>query len=121
MKRATIQNSQKPGLIIQAARCDNFISQFKGLMFRPSIGEFDGLLFWEPNESRINTAIHMLFMHFDIAVVWANRQGIVVDVQYAKAWHLAYVPRIPACITLELHANRVVDFKIGDQLIIENT
>ena len=120
MKRVSIRNQQNPGIEIQAERCETFVSQFKGLMLRPSIGEYEGLLFYEAGESRINTAIHMLFMRFDITVIWADKQKRVVDVKLAKAWRLAYAPQSPACYTLELHANRIADFKIGDQLVIEN-
>lgn len=35
----------------------------------------------------------MLFMRFDLGVVWVNGRGEVVDKIYAKKWRLQYTPR----------------------------
>lgn len=85
-------------------------------MFQKHLGEREGLLLVESKESRINTAIHMLFMRFDIAVVWINSQYRVVDVQQAKRWRLSYLPKMPACFTLETRPEYASEFQIGDQL-----
>ena len=58
----------------------------------------------------------MLFMNFDICAVWINQQNRVVDVKLAKKWHLAYFPRAAASQVLELHAVRMNDFSVNDQL-----
>ena len=96
--------------------CSSFLCRFKGLMFHPGLGEFEGLLLVEDSESRANSAIHMFFMRFDIAVVWINSQFQVVDVQVARKWHPFYVPAVKSRFTLETHPDRALDFRIGDIL-----
>ncbi len=85
-------------------------------MFYPSISLGDGRLFIEKDESKINASIHMLFMNFDITVVWLDGQRQVVDVILARKWRPYYVPSRPAQYTLELHASRLDEFRIGDKL-----
>lgn len=70
-------------------------------------------------EDRINAAIHMFFMNFDLTVVWLDRNLRVVDVQYARRWRPAYTPAKPARYVLELHPDRLNDFQTGDQLVFE--
>jgi len=79
-------------------------------MFAPSINPNEGLLFRENGESRIDSSIHMLFMNFDIAVIWMDRDFQVVDAKLAKRWRLAYVPAA-AQFTLETHPDQLKTFK----------
>ena len=85
-------------------------------MFHPGLAEFEGILLVEGNESRINSAIHMFFMRFDIAVIWINSQFQVVDVKIARKGHPFYLPAAPSRYTLEAHPDRFFDFRIGDIL-----
>ncbi len=101
---------------LQAGICESFLQKLRGLMFYPSIGLRDSRLFIEKEESKLNTSIHMLFMNFDIAVVWLDRRLEVVDVILARKWRPYYVPSRPAQYTLELHASRLNDFHIGDKI-----
>ena len=96
--------------------CDSFLCRLRGLMFRSSLVPGKGLLLVEPRDTRIETAIHMLFVFMDLAVVWINSEMIVVDVILARAWHLAYAPHRPARYTLEIHPDRLNEFKIGDRV-----
>ncbi len=68
---------------------------------------------------RLDASIHMLFMSFDIAVVWTDAQFKVVDVQLAKRWRPAYFPAAAAKYILELHPDRFNDFHLNDQLVLE--
>lgn len=104
---------------IEAQYCDTFWSRFQGLMLRPSIDPFQGLLLVQASESRINSSIHMLMMKFDITAVWINESNKVVDVQLALKWHPYYAPASAAKFILELHKDRIKDFNIGDQLNYE--
>lgn len=104
---------------LQVDYCDTFLSRLKGLMFRPSIGEFEGILMVQPRADRLDAAIHMFFMSFDITVVWADSEMRVVDVQYARRWQPAYMPAKAARYILEAHAGRLKDYTIGDKLVIE--
>ena len=85
-------------------------------MFHPGLGDFEGILLVEYTESRINSAIHMFFMRFDIAVIWINSQFQVVDVKIARKWHPFYLPSAASRFTLETHPDRFIDFRIGDNL-----
>ncbi len=85
-------------------------------MLHPGLGEFEGLLLVENRESRLNSAIHMFFMRFDIAVIWINAQLQVVDVKIARKGHPFYLPAAPSKYTLETHPDRFLDFRTGDFL-----
>ena len=102
--------------VIVAKYCDNFSSQFMGLMFKNAIHDFEGLLLVQARDSRINSAIHMLFMKFDIAVIWINSEYTVVDKTLAKPWKLAIFPTYPARFTLECHPDRLREFHVGEKL-----
>lgn len=88
-------------------------------MFQHSIQPAEALLFINNNESRMDAAIHMLFMNFDIAVFWLDGQNRIVDKKIAKKWQLMYYPQRPAKMILETHPEQYPKFDIGDQLIIE--
>lgn len=116
MKTVKIINLNHPSLMINAQVCDTFKQKLFGLMFKRKIDPKFGLLFKETSETRLNTAIHMFFMNFDITVLWLNNEIVVVDKALAKKWHPFYMPKTPAKYTLELHVDRFNDFNIGDQL-----
>lgn len=73
----------------------------------------------QPRADRLDAAIHMFFMNFDIAVIWADEHLLVVDVQLARRWRPAYAPAKAAKYVLETHPDRLKDYTIGDQLVIE--
>jgi uncharacterized membrane protein (UPF0127 family) len=117
MKQIRIRNTTNSGLRdMKVSFCASFLSRFKGLMFHPGLGNYEGILLVEDSESRLNSAIHMFFMRFDIAVIWINSKFQVVDVQIARKWHPFYVPAAASKFTLETHPDRVSDFRIGDIL-----
>ncbi len=68
---------------------------------------------------RIDLSIHMLFMAFDLAVIWLNDQHQVVDKKYCHRWKPAYFPAAPARFVLETHIDRLNDFQIGDEITIQ--
>lgn len=105
---------------IRAGYCSGFWDRFKGLMFRPGIAENEGLLLDEAADSRINTAIHMFFMKFDIAAIWINSKYCIVDVCLAKKWQPFYAPRQPARFVLETHVGQLDHFKPGDIVTFKN-
>lgn len=120
MKTIQIINNNHPEIKIAANWCDSFLSKFKGLMFVPTLEKNTGIILVENNESMLNTAIHMLFMNFDITTVWINSFLQVVDICLAKKGHLSYFPKKPAQYVLEIHADHLHDFQIGDQLSFVN-
>lgn len=100
--------------------CDTFFSKFKGLMFTKEVNVTGGILIDEKVESKLNTAIHMLFMNYDIAAIWLNKSYKVVDLTLAKKWHMVYSPSFKAKFVLEIHSSRLNQFHRGDQLTVEN-
>lgn len=104
---------QNPLQIVMAA---TFWQRFAGLMGRKNIEPTYGLLFINNSSSRIDAAIHMLFMNFDIAVIWLDDELTVVDKALAKKWHLNYAPGLPARYIVETHIDRIEDFEIGDRI-----
>jgi uncharacterized membrane protein (UPF0127 family) len=58
----------------------------------------------------------MLFVWFDLAVIWINSDMLVVDKVLARRWHPAYVPKQPAKYILEIHPDRLDDFEIGHKV-----
>ena len=116
-RTVTIQNYTNPlDAPIRAQNCADFWSKFRGLMLQSSIPLDGGALLAEDKSSRMNASIHMLFMRFDIAAIWIDSDMMVVDVQIARRWRLAYMPAKPARYILETHVNQAKHFKIGDQV-----
>ncbi len=103
---------------IQARYCASFLGRLRGLMFEKKIEPREALLMVQPRADRLDAAIHMFFMNFDIAVIWADEQLRVVDVKLARRWRPAYAPAQAAKYVLETHPDRLNDFEIGDQLVI---
>lgn len=113
-----IRNSNQPDLTPARVKyCDSFMCRLRGLMFRERLEPDDGLLLVQGGrDSRIDASIHMLFVPFDLNVVWINTDMTVVDKIIAKAWRPAYVPAKPACYILEIHPDRWDDYQIGDKV-----
>ncbi len=105
---------------VRVSICEDFFPRLKGLMFQRSIKRDEGLLFINQSENRVDAAIHMFFMNFDIAVFWLNANNIVVDKSIAKKWHPFYIPRYNAKIIFETHKENIDLLAIGDVVIIEN-
>lgn len=89
-------------------------------MLRSMLDSCQGILLVENKDSRMDTAIHMLFMQFDIAAVWINSSLEVVDVRLARKWQPMLIPASPARFVLEAHPSLVSRFKIGDRIEMTN-
>jgi len=94
--------------------CDTFLTQLRGLTFRPRLGLDEGLLLVGTRDSRLDSSIHMLFVTFDLTVIWINSEMKVVDKIIAKSWRPAYFSKQPARYVLEIHPERWGDYEIGD-------
>jgi uncharacterized membrane protein (UPF0127 family) len=120
MQHILISNLTKPNNTpVRAGYCSSFLCRLRGLMFRPSLAEREGLLLVQPRADRMDAAIHMFFMRFDITAVWIDANHQVVDVKLARRWRPAYIPAKAARYVLETHPQRFNDFQIGDQLTVE--
>jgi uncharacterized membrane protein (UPF0127 family) len=113
----TLRNLSNPAIApIQAQWCESFISKLRGYTFRNSMTHAEGKLLVEHRDSRVDTSIHMMFVWMDLAVIWINAENKVVDSVLAKAWRPFYAAAEPARYILEIHPERLGDFKIGDQV-----
>ena len=114
-KIITVKNHNRT--IIEPLRiqyCDTFFTQLRGLTFRSHVSPSEGLLLVGKRDSRIDSSIHMLFVPFDLAVIWINSALQVVDKVLAKSWRPAYFSKQPARYVLEIHPDRWGDFEVGD-------
>lgn len=119
MRLALIQNLTRPlEEPLHVRLCSSYWERLRGLMFQPRLAPFEGILLAEPREGRLEAAIHMLFMRFDIAVIWINRTRRVVDVRHAHPWALIYVPQQPASYILETHPSHLSHFRVNDDVEI---
>jgi uncharacterized membrane protein (UPF0127 family) len=117
MRTIQLENKNQPlSSPLRAIYCDSFLCRLRGLMFRSSLASDQGLLLVESRDSRLDTAIHMLFVFMDLAVIWINSDKVVVDNVLAHAWRPAYAPRQPARYILEIHPRRLAEFKVGDRI-----
>jgi len=104
-------------MVVQS--CATFLCRLRGLMFRRSLPPNWGLLFVLSKESRLDAAIHMLWMAIDIAVIWIDASGVVVDARPAYRWRSILVPSAPAKYILETSIEQLHRFNPGDELLIE--
>ncbi len=116
LKTIKVRKTSKPHSILNVKYCDTFLSKLAGLMFSKEMKPDHGLMIVEQIESRMNTSIHMLFMNYDITVLWLDKEMVVVDKTLAKKWFPVYIPKKPAKCVLELHSSRYSEFQIGDKL-----
>lgn len=85
-------------------------------MFRGSLPTEEGLVLVYKADSRMDASIHMMFVKFDLAVIWINLAGEVVDKVLAHRWKAAYFPKKPACYVLEIVPERLGEFQTGDRV-----
>ena len=85
-------------------------------MFFKGIDSDKGLFFLNPTEDRINSAIHMFFMNFDLTIIWVDSAGKVVDKIIAKRWKTIAAPSKGAKFILETHTSRFSEYDAGDLL-----
>ncbi len=122
MRQVIVHNLSSPQVQpIRARYCVSFFCRMRGLTFRRYLSPEEGLLLVQGRDSRLEAAIHMLGVFMDLAVVWINSIGVVVDVRLAHRWRLIYVPQSPASYVLELSPTRLQEFKIGHEIYLEET
>jgi len=116
LKTIKVRKTSRPHSILNVKYCDTFLSKLTGLMFSKEMKPDHGLMIAEQIESRMNTSIHMLFMNYNITVLWLDREMVVVDKTLAKMWVPVYIPTKPAKLVLELHSSKFSEYQIGDKL-----
>ncbi|MCS7179092.1 MAG: DUF192 domain-containing protein [Anaerolineae bacterium] len=109
--------TRRKTLPVRARWCASFWCRLRGLTFRRHLPSNEALLLVGRQESRIGTAIHMLFVFFPIAVIWLDRTGKVVDTALARPFRLWYAPRLPARDVLEGPPGLLEEVSVGDLLV----
>ncbi|KAF0107442.1 MAG: hypothetical protein FD146_1920 [Anaerolineaceae bacterium] len=104
---------------IRALYCNSFLCRLRGLMFRSRLAPDEGLLLVQPRENRLDASIHMFFVFTNLAVIWLNTDGEVVDTVLARAWRPAYFPGTAARYILEIPPDRLGEFNVGDKIKFE--
>ena len=120
MKIVKIRNSKMPFSVVNVKVCDTFFSRFLGLMFSRKLEQDEGIILVEKKESRINATIHMMFMNYDITVLWLDEDMVIVDKVLAKKWAPMVIPKKPAQFIMELHHTKFGEYSIGDRLMEMN-
>jgi uncharacterized membrane protein (UPF0127 family) len=100
--------------------CDNFMTQLRGFTFHPRLMLDEGLVLVGTRDSRLESSIHMLFVAFDLFVIWINSDMQVVDKIIAKSWRPAYFSKQPAKYVLEIHPDHWEEFQVGDTVQFKN-
>lgn len=112
-----MRNETSDQLLLPRVRyCSDFLCRLRGLTFRRSLSDDEGLLLVGRRESRSGVAIHMAFVFFPIAVIWLDAARRVVDAQLARPFRPLYVPHKPAKDVLEGPPELLEKVRVGDQL-----
>jgi uncharacterized membrane protein (UPF0127 family) len=120
MRIVQIHNRTRPlQTELLAKYCDTFVCRLRGLTFRRGLPNGEGLLLVMGRSSRLDSAIHMLGVGFDIGVVWLDDLLRVVDGKLARSWRPLYVPKRPARYVLEIVPGRLAEFLPGDEVTLE--
>ena len=112
-----LRNAETDEVVLERAKwCKSFWCHFRGLQLVFRLPSNQGLLFVTGSESRSQTAIHMFFMLFSIAVVWLDSSGKVVDKKLAKPWRPYYSSSEPAQYYIEANVDLLDRVNLGDVL-----
>jgi uncharacterized membrane protein (UPF0127 family) len=87
-------------------------------MFSKELKLDQGIILVEDDETRMNTSIHMMFMSYDLTVLWLDKELVIVDKILARKWVPFYIPKKPVQYVVELHRSKFSEYSIGDKLII---
>jgi uncharacterized membrane protein (UPF0127 family) len=114
-KSSTKYTNVKVGNIkIRAEIANDVFKRTKGLMFRKSLPEKDGMLFVFDEENY--HSFWMMNMSFPIDIIWINKEKKVVDIvknaQPCKLICSSYTPKEKAMYVLEVNANFTEKYSI---------
>lgn len=116
-----VKNTQTGKIVLARAKwCASAFCRFRGLQLRGTNARDAGLIFVNSSESRSESAIHMFFVFMNIAVVWLDSAGKIVDKTLAKPWRPYYAPQSKARYFIEAHPDILAMVEIGDVLTFED-
>ena len=113
-----ISNESNNSKQLRIKLCNTFGSKLKGLMIQKNLSEDEGIILVNKKGSKVDASIHMMFMNFDLTVLWVDKDLVVVDKVLAKKGVKFYFPKVPAQYVIEVHQNLYHNFSIGDKLMI---
>ena len=121
MKRKRVRNlSRALRSPLDVDYCERFGCRLRGLTWRRGLAEGEGLVLAQPSESRLGSAIHMLGMRFDLAIIWLDANLKVVDARPARRWRSFLMPRRAARFVIECSLSRLDEFAVGEQIALED-
>jgi uncharacterized membrane protein (UPF0127 family) len=120
IKSIKLSKSSLPLTVVNVKYCDTFGSKLIGLMFSKELKPDQGIILVEDKETRVNTSIHMMFMNYDLTILWLDKELVIVDKVLARKWVPFYISKNPAKFVVELHRSKFSDYSIGDKLIFMN-
>jgi uncharacterized membrane protein (UPF0127 family) len=97
--------------------CSNIFSNFKGLRFAKPLKNKQALILVAEKESVRETMIDMLFVFFQIDVLWLDKNKKVVDIRRSvKPFTFLIIPKRPAKYIIELKEGTTNNINLGDEL-----
>jgi uncharacterized membrane protein (UPF0127 family) len=110
-----LNRTQGNNELVQARWCATYLCRMRGLMFRRSLPQGEGLLLVYKREGIVMAGITMWWVFFPLGVAWLDASGRVVDCTIAQPWK-NYAPARPAQYILEAHPPILDAVEIGDTL-----
>jgi uncharacterized membrane protein (UPF0127 family) len=120
VKIVEIENRSRPlPAPLYAEYCQSFFCKLAGLAFRRRLAPDRALILVQSRENRVDSAIHMFGMAFDLTIIWLDNNLRVLEVRHARRWRSVIMPRHPARFVVECGLSHLDDFIVGDQLVFQ--
>ena len=116
MKHVDIVRRNSGEIMFQRVRwCSSRWCRFRGLQLRHKLTPGEALLLVHPDDSQLQSSIHMFFVFFPIAAIWIDSTGRVTSAQLAKPWRPYYASPKPAQFVLETSPDFLTQVEVGDE------
>jgi uncharacterized protein len=117
VRRVKVRNTSRDAYLAESAgMAVNFLTRFRGLMWRKTLPEGEGLVLIPGGQ------IHMFFMRIPLDVIHADRQGTILRILHGiKPWRLG--PMVRKCrMVIELPAGTAArtGTMVGDVVALED-
>lgn len=96
--------------------CSSSWCRLRGLQFRRGLQPSEAILLVHPQESVLQSSIHMLFVFAPIAAIWIDSMGRVTCTKLARPWRPYYASSAPAQFVLEAHPDLLSRVAVGDEV-----
>lgn len=106
-------------LLAELKLCNTIFSKFKGLIFTRKLKNKQGIIIPLNQEKISQAAIHMLFVFYNIDVLWLDKDYKIVDLRRNLKPFTFAKPRNKAKYIVELPADSTSNINIGSKLQIK--